>query len=460
MDPSASSAAVTYRRLPSGEALERLGIAEELGRDFAYDPDALRSTLVGMARIAEAELTVAVADDRIVGFLFLSPPHPESRWDQAGLTGLYEVAAFEVARPWQGKGVGTGLLKEALAPAWEERILLSSLDPEEWDLLGVGLSKGSYRTMLLALFRSVGFGEYPHTLDAGLSHDAASLFLVRVGARVDRERLRRFEAVLAPTGPRSLLEINQLDPEEREAIYRRLIPEALLATFHIDPVRFTDPSGNRLVEFTCPPEQATVRIGVRGRPADPDWCYLLKLETTAYGEIQLAFVIISDPRSERFHIDRDAEGRDTSLGTVGRNIPEEVRAMRAGLAPGQIRRGLRLLRESLQSVEAFVNSLGHHLYLLEAMFYHNAILYERYGFGYAVGQEEMERIHREFQPGGELHRRLDGSTPFRPPGADRTVRGRSWAIHDGILGASWWAPRMVKRVGIEHGICTFPGSVW
>jgi hypothetical protein len=104
--------------------------------------------------------------------------------------------------------------------------------------------------------------------------------------------------------------------------------------------------------------------------------------------------------------------------------------------------------------------MGHELFLLEAMFYHNAIVYERYGFGYAIGQEEMERMHREFQPGGELYGRLDGSTPFRRPGAERTVRGRSWAIHDGILGALWWAPRMVKRVGIDQGISTFPGGVW
>jgi hypothetical protein len=94
------------------------------------------------------------------------------------------------------------------------------------------------------------------------------------------------------------------------------------------------------------------------------------------------------------------------------------------------------------------------------MFYHNAILYERHGFGYTVGQEEMDRIHREFQPGGELCARLDGSTPFRRPGADQSVRGRSWAIHDGIYGAAWWAPRMYKRVGQDQGVSTFPGGAW
>jgi hypothetical protein len=111
-------------------------------------------------------------------------------------------------------------------------------------------------------------------------------------------------------------------------------------------------------------------------------------------------------------------------------------------------------------VEEFVAWMGGDRLLLHAMFYHNAILYERYGFGYDAGREEMERIHREFEPGGALHARLDGSTPFRQPGAERSVRGRSWAIHDGILGEPWQPPRMFKAVGKDEGVCTFPGAVW
>jgi hypothetical protein len=314
--------------------------------------------------------------------------------------------------------------------------------------------------MLLSLFRRAGFAEYPLALEPGLSHDPASLFLVRVGGRVDRERLRQFGASLEGTGSRSLLEINRLPREEREAIYRRLIPDALLATFAIDPRTLTDAVGNRLVEFDCPPDRGMVWIRVRGRPEDRDLCFLLKLQTSAFRDLELAFVVIGDPRSERFAIDRDPEGQETRLGTGRRNIPEEVRAMRAGLAPGQTRRGLRLLREAVRSVEEFVGWMGDDRFVLHAMFYHNAILYERYGFGYAAGREEMERIHQEFQPGGTLFTLLNGSTPFRQPGAERTVRGRSWAIHDGILGERWRPPRMIKQVGKEAGVCTFPGAVW
>lgn len=451
---------ITFHAQPSPDALKRLRIAEGLGRDFAYRAEDVQATLIGMTRMTGAELIVAVVEDRVVGFLLLSFPHPEGRWSRGRLLGLYEVAAFEVALPWRGRGVGTGLLKAALTPHWEERILLASLDPDEWDMRGTGLSKTVYRQMLLSLFRRAGFAEYPLLFDPGLSHDPSSLFLVRIGARVDRERLRQFAALLGTSEPRSLLQINQLPRVEREVIYRRLIPEAVFTTFGIDPLTLTDTAGNRLVEFDCPQDQGTASIRVRGRPEDPDWCYFIKLETTAYNEVKLDFIIIGDPRAERFHIDRDPEGRETHLGTTVRNIPEEIRAMQAGLAPGQTRRGLRLLREALRLVEEFVAWMGHDLFLLDAMFYHNAILYERCGFGYAVGREEMERIHREFQPGGTLYARLDGSTPFRQPGAERTVRGRSWAIQDGILGEPWRPPRMYKQVGRHQGISTFPGGDW
>lgn len=451
---------IHYHTQPSSGTLKRLDIAEGLGQDFAYDSDAVRSTLIGMTEMAGGQLTVAVGEDRVVGFLLLSDPHPQSRWGRAHLKDVSEVAALEVARPWRGRGIGTGLLKAALTAEWEGRILVAAFDPDEWDMLGTGLSKRVYRQMLLVLFRKAGFAEYPPLLDLGLSHDPSSLFLVRVGTNVDRGLLRRFQAFLEPAGPRSLLEVNQLAREEREEIYRRLIPGALYTLFNIDRRTLTDSAGNHLAEFECPPDKGAVRIALRGRPEDVDWCYLLKLETTLHNEIEFAFIIIMDPRSERFGIDRDPEGRDTRLGTLRRNIPEEVRAMRAGLAPGQVRRGLGLLKETVRLVEEFVAWMGHDLFLLEAMFYNNAIVYERYGFGYTVGLEEMERIDREFQPGGQLYARLDGSAPFRQPGTERTVRGRSWAVHDGILGMPWRSPRMYKRVGKDQGICTFPGALW
>ncbi len=45
----------------------------------------------------------------------------------------------------------------------------------------------------------------------------------------------------------------------------------------------------------------------------------------------------------------------------------------------------------------------------------------------------MERIQLGFSEGGEFAGKLDGSD-FRRPEAEDSIRLRSWAIHDGILG--------------------------
>jgi acetoin utilization protein AcuC len=141
-----------------------------------------------------------------------------------------------------------------------------------------------------------------------------------------------------------------------------------------------------------------------------------------------------------------------------RNVAEEERAMKAGLAPGQVRPGLRLLREFISFLERFASRLGASIISGEALFYHNAIQYERNGFGYLEGRKQMEEIDREFLVGGKLHERLDGSSPFRRRGMEKSVRGRSWAIQDGILGEPWVSPKIYKPVGKFVGVNTFHGQ--
>src|SRR5262249_37214455 len=182
------------------------------------------------------------------------------------------------------------------------------------------------------------------------------------------------------------------------------------------------------------------------------------------GVPELSFVQITDPTAERFGIDRDEEGQDTLFGTATRNREEEGRALAAGLAPGQVRRGLRLLGRVMAAMEDLCRRLGKELFLVEPLFYHSALLYERHGCGYLFGQDLMARIHAEFQPGGRLHAALDGETVFRQPGFDRTARGRSWAIHDGILSvlgdAPWGGVKMYRRLGGPAGISSFPGGAY
>jgi acetoin utilization protein AcuC len=159
-------------------------------------------------------------------------------------------------------------------------------------------------------------------------------------------------------------------------------------------------------------------------------------------------------------VDKKPDGTPTIFGTLTRNLAAEKSAMEAGLAPGQVRRGLRLLPSAISTFEVFVGSLGHDMYFTEPLYYHNAVLFERHGFAYQAGRNLMDRIESGFTAGGDLSGLLDESTPFRNPAAQRSIRLRSWAIHDGILGEPFTDVTMYKYIGKLSGINTCPNCDW
>lgn len=263
--------------------------------------------------------------------------------------------------------------------------------------------------------------------------------------------------------------INTLSQSEKEGLYRLLIPPSLFKRFQINPLTFTDYEGNRLVRFYCPEREETVMIEVKRRTADPDSIYSIQVsDALDFTQVNWDFLIVNDPESERFNTDVDEQGRDTLWGRASRNLPEEEKAMRAGLSPGQVRKGLGLTREVIAGLEHFAKILDIKTINLEALFYHNAIVYERCGFTYFEGFKRMQRIHQAFQQGGKLYQKLDSSTPFRQAGFEKTVRGRSWAIHDGVvseidddlLDEGWYSPKMYLMVGQPRSVSTFPDAVY
>ncbi|MBI4842047.1 MAG: hypothetical protein HY803_13420 [candidate division NC10 bacterium] len=255
----------------------------------------------------------------------------------------------------------------------------------------------------------------------------------------------------------SLRQINALPAVERDRCYLSIIPSSFYERFGLDPLTFTDPQGRQLASLEAPLDKASVRLSIKHRADALDPAFFLKLDESRYGSLLITWIILNDPEGPRFGIDLDDEGRITELGARSRNLREEESAMRAGLTPGQIRPGLRMLRSTLDRIEAFAARLEKPALVLEAFFYHNALIYERHGFAYLAGQERLEVLHRGFLPGGELEARLDGRTPFRTPAAGASIRGRSWALHDGILPRPWWPPMMYRPIGVRFQICTAPG---
>lgn len=259
--------------------------------------------------------------------------------------------------------------------------------------------------------------------------------------------------------PVSIRGINTLPSLEKLTIYRELIPDWLLEKYGID-VETLSADGLPVANVRAPEGSRALEIEVRCRAHDIDPMLYLNMADTFNNQLLVLLVIINDPDAPRFNTDRDQNGNLTNLGTSSRNVPAEIAAMRAGLAPGQVRAGLRVFRQLVPLFESFVQRMSHDLFFIEPLSYHNAIVFERYGFAYVRGLQEMRSIDREFRPGGELHAKLDENSQFRQPDAWKTIRGRSWAIHDGILGHSFTGFHMYKRLGAHAGVMTFPDATW
>ena len=260
-------------------------------------------------------------------------------------------------------------------------------------------------------------------------------------------------------GASTIGSINLLSEHEKREIYRRVIPGELLEHFRLSPY-LTDIQGNSLLRLKCKPGSTSVEMSLFHKHGFHDPILYGHLTDTMNGQIHILLYILNDPDSPRFDVDIMPDGKPTKFGTFQRNIEAERNALDFGLAPGQVRSGLGLLASATTAFEGFVESLGHDHYFVEPLYYHNAIIFERYGFTYQVGRKLMERIQAEFTGDTEISRQLDGSSPFRNPEAKNSIRLRSWAIHDGILGEPFTNVTMYKRIGKSAGISTSENCTW
>jgi len=256
----------------------------------------------------------------------------------------------------------------------------------------------------------------------------------------------------------TIASLNLLPEEEKRRIYSRAVPVELIRRFNLPGL--DTQRGQSLMQFHFAPGSSDIEIALYPERRSADPLLYGHLTDTVSGQIHILLYVLNDPDSPRFDVDRLPDGSPTRFGTMQRNLEAELSAMEYGLAPGQVRRGLRLLAPAIEGFEQFVASLGHELYFVEPLYYHNAVIFERYGFAYQVGRQQMESIHAGFGAGGELRAALDASTRFRQPPAAASFRLRSWAIHDGLLGKPFTHVTMYKRVGKAANVNTAPGCEW
>ena len=256
--------------------------------------------------------------------------------------------------------------------------------------------------------------------------------------------------------PSTIGGINKLPVHEKREMYARYVPPALTEKFGLGNLAQND----NLLQFRFAEGSSDVEMMLYHEEGFPDPILYAHLADSLNGQIYILLYILNDPTSPRFNVDKMPDGTATQFGIRRRNIDAELASMQAGLAPGQIRRGLRLLRHAVETFENFMSLLGHTMYYIEPLYYHNAILFERYGFSYQMGRRLMNEIQAGFEEQGALRQQLDDSSPFRSPAAVSSVRLRSWAIHDGILGEPFTNVTMYKQVGVASALNSAPGCTW
>jgi hypothetical protein len=259
--------------------------------------------------------------------------------------------------------------------------------------------------------------------------------------------------------PSTISGINHLPEVEKRAIYTRIVPPVLFERFNLEPQQLIEPD-SKYMNLRCPAGSSNTNMSIFHEPDFPDPILYGQIQENLNGQVHILLYVLNDPSSLRFDVDRMPDGSKTNFGVMKRNIEAEIDAMKNGLSPGQVRRGLGILNQAISTFEEFIGYLGHELHFAEPLFYHNAVIFERYGFAYQQGRRKMQRIDEGFSPGGNLWEKLDGSTPFRMPEAADSIRLRSWALHDGILGEPYTNVTMYKRLGEKAGVVTCPDCSW
>jgi hypothetical protein len=262
--------------------------------------------------------------------------------------------------------------------------------------------------------------------------------------------------VLPIVVPTRIARINALPATWRRRIYRLTLPNALLAAHGIDPITLTVAQNQLAVQFDDQPGSQVAAITATV-PGCDDPLFSLGLADDPEGRLHLTHLFSYRPDAPRYNIDRTETGAPLRAGE--RNRVAEVAAFAAGLAPEQVRAPTDALPTVLAQVEVLAAAMDHPLFVARACFYHEALFLERQGLAYSWSETWMCELDQRFRS-GDLAARLDGSTPFRQPAAATSIRGRSWAIYDGILDQPWPDVWMYKLVGRHTGVDTFPGGVW
>ncbi|WP_257352222.1 GNAT family N-acetyltransferase [Pseudalkalibacillus decolorationis] len=149
--------------------------------------------LIEIAGLPEGRIIIARNQSTIVGYVTYVYPDPLERWSQGNMENLLELGAIEIIPEYRNYKVGKNLLNVSMMDdAMEDYITITTEYYWHWDLKGTRLSVWDYRKVMEKMMNAGGL-EWYATDDPEISSHPANCLMARIGKRVDRESIQRFD---------------------------------------------------------------------------------------------------------------------------------------------------------------------------------------------------------------------------------------------------------------------------
>ena len=192
---SPSNLAISIRSFCKPEEIRRYTFDGQFGMHAQYKSlYTKRESLETNSTQLNANVTLALENENIIGFGVLNHPDEGDRWQEMAPPGLMmEVKAIEICRRFRSSGIAANILNLLMAsPSVENMIIYMVGYSWTWDLDGTGKSALAYRTMLIRLFEPFGFQEL-QTNEPNICLKPENLFMARIGQAVSQENKKTFK---------------------------------------------------------------------------------------------------------------------------------------------------------------------------------------------------------------------------------------------------------------------------
>jgi len=175
----------------TGDYIDSLQMNQNL-RNFR-PADKQKEALIKITGMSFGMVYIARNQNEIIGYMTFHMADEYTRWHKH--PRVVEMGGIEISPDWRKCNVGDHLMKSAFSnEALEDYIVLTMEYCWHWDLRNCNLDVWEYQKMLTKLFARVGLNKTT-TDDPDIIEHPANVLMARIGKKVSREDIMKFESM-------------------------------------------------------------------------------------------------------------------------------------------------------------------------------------------------------------------------------------------------------------------------